>query len=209
MEEHLGKRELNRLRKRATIVSAARESFLQQGYAATSMSAIADELRCSKATMWSHFASKEELFIAVVDELVAEFSRDIDEVLTSQTFSATTLRLAALRFLNCLMREPSIKLFRLVLSEGERFPEIADAFYQRGPARVRKGISTFFATRFTEADAETLTRVFISALTGYRSDMLLRPVRPSEADREIFVDELVAMIDWPDPRPGASAAPTT
>ncbi|MBH0112399.1 TetR/AcrR family transcriptional regulator [Novosphingobium sp. YJ-S2-02] len=209
MEENLGKRELNRLRKRATIVSAARESFLQQGYAATSMSAIADELRCSKATMWSHFASKEELFIAVVDELVAEFSRDIDEVLTSQTFSATTLRRAALRFLNCLMREPSIMLFRLVLSEGERFPEIADAFYQRGPARVRKGIRTFFATRFTEADSETLTRVIISALTGYRSDMLLRPVRPSEVDREIFVDELVAMIDWPDPRPGASVTPTT
>lgn len=209
MEENLGKRELNRLRKRATIVSAARESFLQQGYAATSMSAIADELRCSKATMWSHFASKEELFIAVVDELVAEFSRDIDEVLTSQTFSATTLRRAALRFLNCLMREPSIMLFRLVLSEGERFPEIADAFYQRGPARVRKGIRTFFATRFTEADSETLTRVFISALTGYRSDMLLRPVRPSEVDREIFVDELVAMIDWPDPRPDASVTPTT
>lgn len=199
MDENLGKREINRLRKRANIVSAARDSFLQQGYAATSMTAIADRLRCSKATMWSHFASKEDLFIAVVDELVSEFARDLDEVLTSQPFSIPTLRRASVRFLDCLMREPSIMLFRLVLSEGERFPEIAEAFYERGPAFVRKSVCAFFATHFAREDARLLTRVLVSALTGFRSDMLLRPVKPSAADREAFVDELIALIDWPPP----------
>ncbi|MCJ2184427.1 TetR/AcrR family transcriptional regulator [Novosphingobium sp. 1949] len=177
-------------------MAAARDAFLDQGYAATSMSAVTDRLGCSKATMWSHFSSKEELFAAVIDDLVDTFSSDIDEVLTSQTFSLPAMRRACLRFLECLMSEPSIRLFRLVLSEGSRFPEINEMFYQRGPAKVRRGIRAFYATRFCDADADMLTQVATSALTGFRSDILLRPEKPGPNESETFVDNLINLIDW-------------
>ncbi|MBT0666941.1 TetR/AcrR family transcriptional regulator [Novosphingobium profundi] len=196
MEENIGKRELNKARKRAAIVEAARQSFLEQGYAATSMSAVADALSCSKATMWSHFNSKEDLFAAVIDELVDEFSQEIDEVLTQQTFSHPALRRACLRFLDCLLAGHSIRLFRLVVGEGERFPEINVMFYSRGPEKLRRRVRAFFATAFSDAAAERLTIAMLSAIMGYRSDILLRPAQPGPAERQVFVDNLIEMIDW-------------
>lgn len=196
MKDLMGKRELNKARKRAEIVDIATRSFFQHGYAATSMSAVAEELGGSKATLWAHFCSKEELFAAVIDQQVESFSRDIDEVLTSQTFSLPALRRALLRFLDCLLYENSVRLFRLVLSEGGRFPEVAEMFYSRGPAKIRRCIVDFYATRFQEADSVRLAQVTIAAITGYRSDILLRPIKPTVAEREAFVDNLIALIDW-------------
>jgi AcrR family transcriptional regulator len=53
--------------KRAAIVKIAYEAFLTDGYAATSMSSIAAKVGGSKATLYNYFASKEELFAAVIE----------------------------------------------------------------------------------------------------------------------------------------------
>lgn len=199
MTDMIGKRQLNKARKREAIVDVATRAFLENGYAATSMSAIADELGGSKATLWAHFSSKEELFAAVVDGQVDTFSADITETLVSQTFSIPALRRAAVRFLECLLRANSIQLYRLVMSEGERFPEINEMFYSRGPLKVRRCMRDFFETRFTPDQAQQLTRILVSAITGYRSDILMRPDKPAAAEREQFIDLLLASIVWPEP----------
>jgi AcrR family transcriptional regulator len=197
MTENPGKRELNKAKKRAAIVEVATKSFFERGYAATTMSSIADELGGSKATLWAHFSSKEELFAAVVDNKVDAFAQEVNEVLTGQAFSFPALRRACLRFLDCLLRENSVQLFRLVLSEGERFPEINEMFYERGPWRFRSCITEFYATHFTREEAERLTLVTVAAIVGYRSDILMRPKRPTLKEREAFVDNLIGLIDWP------------
>ncbi|MCT2399825.1 TetR/AcrR family transcriptional regulator [Novosphingobium mangrovi (ex Huang et al. 2023)] len=190
----MGKREQNKARKRAEIVDIATRSFFERGYAATSMSAIAEELGGSKATLWAHFGSKEDLFAAVIDSQIDTFARDIDEVLTSQIYSVPTLHRFCLRFLDCLLRKNSIELYRLVLSDGERFPEIREMFYTRGPAKIRECVVGFYATHFDRDQAGKLMQLTVSAITGYRSDILVRPDKPTKADRETFVDNLVALI---------------
>lgn len=195
----LSKRELNKVRKRAEIVRIASGMFLEQGYAATTMSGIADAVGGSKATLWAHFASKEDLFTAVVDLHVETFARDVDEVLTGQSFSIPALRRACLRFIDCLLRTSSVMLYRLVTSEGERFPEIKEAFYTRGPIKLRGAISTFFATAFDAEEAARLTQLISSAVTGYRSDVLLRPTPADLAEHVAFVENLIGHISWPAP----------
>ncbi|MFC0204184.1 TetR/AcrR family transcriptional regulator [Novosphingobium soli] len=197
MAERIGKRELNKARKRAQIVRLASRMFLDESYATTTMSAIADALGGSKATLWAHFSAKEELFAAVVDLHVETFSSDIDEVLTGQAFSVPALRRACLRFIDCLLRENSVLLYRLVMSEGDRFPEVKETFYTRGPAKLRACITDFFATRFHRTEALRLTQIVVSAVTGYRSDVLLRPSRSTRAQHEAFVDSLLELIAWP------------
>ena len=197
MTVSIGKRELNKARKRAEIVQVATRLFFEQGYAATTMSAIADALGGSKATLWAHFSSKEELFAAIVDLQVEAFSRDVDEVLTGQTFSLPALRRACLRFIDCLLRKNSILLYRLVMSEGERFPEIKVMFYERGPVKLRTCITEFFATRFEDEEAARLTQCTMSAVTGYRTDVLLRPSRATRAQHEAFVDNLLSHVAFP------------
>ena len=50
----------------AIILDVARDCFLAEGYAATSMSTIAARLGGSKGTLYNYFKNKEDLFAAVV-----------------------------------------------------------------------------------------------------------------------------------------------
>src|SRR3954454_512650 len=52
--------------KAAIVLRAARRAFLAAGFGAVSMDAIAREAGVSKATVYAHFGSKEELFGAVI-----------------------------------------------------------------------------------------------------------------------------------------------
>lgn len=191
------KRERNRAERRASIVEVATRWFFEHGYAATSMSAIAEELGGSKATLWSHFASKDELFAAVVDEQVRRFSEDITEFLTTQTFSIASLKRFLKRFLECLMQEESIKLFRLVIGEGERFPEIQELFWVRGPALMFEQVCDFYGTAFERDEARRLARVTIAAIAGFRSHMVIAPPEVVKSEAALFVDSLVSHLHFP------------
>jgi hypothetical protein len=92
-----------------------------------------------------------------------------------------------------------------LLGEGERFPEINEMFYSRGPLKIRRCMRDFFETCFTEDQAQQLTRIMTAAIAGYRSDILMRPDKPGAAEREQFVDQLIAAIVWPEPREGCEA----
>jgi TetR/AcrR family transcriptional regulator, regulator of autoinduction and epiphytic fitness len=58
--------------KRQAIVAAATEVFAQQGFELASMDAIAEYANASKRTVYNHFSSKDELFYAVVGQLLSE-----------------------------------------------------------------------------------------------------------------------------------------
>ena len=53
--------------KAESILAAAKRTFLAAGFGAVSMDSIAREARVSKATVYAHFGSKEELFGAVIE----------------------------------------------------------------------------------------------------------------------------------------------
>jgi AcrR family transcriptional regulator len=194
MEVTTGKREQNRQKRRAVIVEVATRAFLEQGYAATSMSAIADELGGSKATLWSHFASKEELFIAVVDGQVVQFASEMENVLVEAPFSAEALHRYCLRFLRTLMRPHAVALFRVIMGDGGRFPEINSIFHVRGPARLQAYLSEFLGTRFPTDEAARLALLINSALVGWRSQMLTRPDAVGASELEQFVDDFIARL---------------
>ncbi|PEQ12800.1 hypothetical protein B2G71_10950 [Novosphingobium sp. PC22D] len=207
MTQKLGKRELNRAKRRASIVEVAKDAFLEQGYAATSMSAIAEQLGGSKATMWSHFSSKEELFAAVVDEQVRRFGEDIEDVMSARRFSVPALRRLIERVLDRMSKPDSTRLYRLVIGEGERFPEITTTFWERGPAMMYQHITAFYATEFEPAESRRLTRLTMAAITGFRSQMLIAP--PGELEQGItpFVETFMTYLRFPEP-PSDAVAPT-
>lgn len=189
-----GKREQNRQKRRAVIVEAARRAFLDQGYSATSMSAIADELGGSKATLWSHFASKEELFIAVVDAQVAIFASAMEVTLEGGTFSIELLHRYCRQFLTMLMQPDAIALFRLIMGDGGRFPEINGVFHVRGPARVVAYLTDFLATRFPRDESSRLAMLINAVLIGWRAQMLTRPEPMRAGELEHFVDDFIAHL---------------
>jgi hypothetical protein len=38
----------------------------------------------------------------------------------------------------------------------------------------------------------------MAAVTGFRADILLRTAKPTQDEREAFVDTLIQLIDWPE-----------
>src|ERR1700737_1651174 len=64
--ENIDRKEGPLASKAESILAAAKRSFLAAGFGAVSMDAIAREAGVSKATVYAHFAGKEELFGAMI-----------------------------------------------------------------------------------------------------------------------------------------------
>src|SRR5262245_8068142 len=61
--------------KREQILQAARTLFLERGFSGTSTDALAAMAGVSKETLYIYFPSKEALLAAVLEHLIADFSR--------------------------------------------------------------------------------------------------------------------------------------
>jgi AcrR family transcriptional regulator len=136
--------------KRAVIISTARAAFFAQGYGATSMSAIAATVGGSKTTLWSHFRSKEELFAAVVDDIVERYGTALSIDLPPDAPVAQTLERFAAALMSTIMSSPIIDLHRLVTGEAARFPELVTVFWERGPKRGKARVAAYIAAAMAD-----------------------------------------------------------
>ena len=59
-------------RNRALLLNAARRVFLERGYYAATLDQIADEAGFSKGAVYSRFASKADMFLALLEDRIAE-----------------------------------------------------------------------------------------------------------------------------------------
>ncbi|UVO55186.1 TetR/AcrR family transcriptional regulator [Sphingomonas sp. SUN039] len=136
--------------KRAAIVATARAAFFAQGYGATSMSSIAATVGGSKTTLWSHFRSKEELFAAVVDDIVERYGTALSIELPPGAPVAPTLEIFASALMATILSAPIIDLHRVVTGEAGRFPELAALFWERGPKRGKARLAAYFAAAMAD-----------------------------------------------------------
>ncbi|MCC7274512.1 MAG: TetR/AcrR family transcriptional regulator [Alphaproteobacteria bacterium] len=135
------KRETDR---RAGIIEIAHAAFLADGYAATSMSAIAARLGGSKGTLYNYFPSKEDLFVAVIETRCEEIMAFIYEVELEGGDFAQALNRLGRRFLGFALGEEAIATYRLVTAESGRFPEVGRALYERGFQRGIARLAAYF-----------------------------------------------------------------
>ena len=125
--------------KRERIHQAAQTLFMQQGFEATSMDAIAEAAAVSKPTLYRYYQSKEALFIAVLEHLALhQLSEDILLVLRDRPMdSLATLEQAlavwAQEMIKNLLHPAYIGLLRLLIAELPRFPSLGARFAQAVP----------------------------------------------------------------------------
>jgi AcrR family transcriptional regulator len=128
------------------IVLAAREHFLQDGFAGTSMDAIAKSAGVSVKTIYGHFANKDELFskvMACTDHLLSsELPPDSELAERFAWFCEATQRglmEAGQEYLRHLLSEEQLALYRVVTRDADRFPDLGRQ-YHKNVARGRTGI---------------------------------------------------------------------
>lgn len=119
-------------RKRDLIVNAAREAFLNGGYADTSMDSIAKGAGVSIKTVYRHFENKDDLFVAVMR---AACSTDIcggppAHRVWPDKPPQVALNLAAIEYLRHALSAEQVALYRVVLRDAGRFPELGKQYSQ-------------------------------------------------------------------------------
>jgi TetR/AcrR family transcriptional repressor of mexJK operon len=116
------------------LLAIAREVFLVQGFAGTTMDAVAAGARISKQTLYRQYASKDVLFAAVVRDWVDQGSEAMRPH-TRALLDAPDVRDGLLRLARILqagvLSGPVLQMRTLVAAEAERFPEVAADYVAR------------------------------------------------------------------------------
>lgn len=130
--------------KRIAIVEAATRLFLDRGYQAVSMDAIADAATVSKRTVYSHFSNKETLFGAVMQMMCRRFNRLESQDGPLSGPPEEVLSLLGIDFLTLITSPEAVALYRVVTAEAPRHPKLAEVFAQNGPDPFCTLLSGYF-----------------------------------------------------------------
>ncbi|HET6195823.1 MAG TPA: TetR/AcrR family transcriptional regulator [Acetobacteraceae bacterium] len=180
--------------KRHAMLEAAASLFMAHGYGAVSMDAVARAAGVSKATLYAHFSSKEQLFatiigdacrqkIALGDELLPADAADVRSALTG--FGGRLLRF--------FLEARPLALHRVVIGESPRFPELGRAFYDNGPKALIGMFAAWLAEqtragRLAAHDPAMAAEQFVAMLRTspfLRASLGLGPVTEAEIDATV------------------------
>jgi TetR/AcrR family transcriptional repressor of mexJK operon len=127
------------------VLAAASALFRAKGYEATSMDAVAKMAGVSKATVYAHFRSKDELFAAIVAQIAGQLAREIRVVMEAGLPLDQALTGIGERFLAMLVNPDRIRMFRMMAAQVDRFPELGRVFYRSGPMVMHDCLAGFLA----------------------------------------------------------------
>ena len=176
------------------IVLVATDLFLGQGFGATSIEAVAAAAGVSKRTFYHRFRDKPDLFRAVVRRLIARWATPYEAELAVVAEQAEPIEEALLktarRILAAALSPEALQLYRLLIAEAPRFPELAHIITEQSAGAGRR-LGQFLAGegqagRLALDDAGSAAEQFINmVLAGPRRRALgLGPaMKPPELER--------------------------
>lgn len=184
--------------KRQQILAGAKQEFLAQGFAATSVDRIAAAAGVSKATIYSHFDGKEGLFKALVEAMAQQRLQEISPQLLTDLPPRQVLRHIAEDALGNATHRPEFQAFhRVIIGESDRFPKLSRTFVECLMKPGVERLSHYLAQQpqLKIADPEATARVFMGAIVHFamvQEIMHGDEVMPMERDR--LVTTLVDLI---------------
>jgi AcrR family transcriptional regulator len=144
------------------ILEAALEEFTERGYGGARMAAVAERAGIAKGLIYHYFPSKTALFEATIRARMEGIFAAAERHVTGLGGSATeALRgLVALAYDRLREEGRERMLFRLIVAESERFPELArfyhDAILSRGTAIIRSLLAAGTASGEFRAEVAAL-----------------------------------------------------
>lgn len=159
--------------RRGHYVEVALRLFAEHGYHGVTMDQVVAEAGGSKATLYRYFASKEELFEALIDDVRAgtESTPALDDLRDLDLAEALD-RVG--RDVAAAALDPRVTvLFRMALGEFNRFPELARALFERGPATSYRRLIAMLELRAASGevvvpDLQVAAEQFFGGIVGHQ-----------------------------------------
>ncbi len=190
---------MKKLSVRERVLKIARDKFLKHGFYKISMDRLVQELRTSKSSLYNHFRSKDELVLAVIDELNLEINRKLETVLKDDKLTFKGKLIAISEFTSRLLSEVSEEFLRdLELHTPDIWEHYQDNRLQRINKYYRKlfeiGIQEGFVR--SDMDPDMILTVYlclteIPLRAGYLDDLGMKNQQIYDDITEIFLNGIL------------------
>jgi len=130
--------------KRQQIIAGARQVFTELGFERASVDLIAAKAGVSKATIYNHYADKRALFIACIEQDAAELHAELDRCVGEPASDVEHgLQLVGEKTMRVFLAPPIVALYRHIIAEAGRFPDLGRTIFERGPDVLQGAIASY------------------------------------------------------------------
>lgn len=155
--------------KRATILTAAEQLFLTEGYERASVDSIARLAQVSKRTVYDHFGDKGTIFLRVIERahngLTDAISAALDEELTEGRDLREALTAFSRRVVTQTFPSSDYVTFRRLTAQRWLIPQLAEATRDRPERMLEERFSALAARGEIRTDNPCLAARHFTALT--------------------------------------------
>ena len=185
--------------KRRAILDAAALIFMRDGFGLAGIDDIVAESGVSKRTLYAHFPSKEALFGAIIEEWCDRILAPLQEADIGQRDPRETLIAVGRLLLDVILSPEGISLYRVVVAEAPRFPNLGRIFYDSGHEPGAELLSGYIRRKIEEGvfravDSRKAAEGFYQLVIGFIHDRMLLGM-DVEADPEEIEAQLAFAAD--------------
>lgn len=152
--------------RREAILAAALDEFSARGFAAARLDDVAARAGVAKGTIYLYFDDKENLF----QELVRARMVPVVGTLESAFRTDLPLHVVVERAVDIFVREiyetPRKQVMRLIISEGPRFPALAEFYYREVLGRLLKALRGYLGRAYERGELADDTLIRFPQLIG-------------------------------------------
>jgi TetR/AcrR family transcriptional repressor of mexJK operon len=146
--------------KRTQILDGAATVFAADGYEGASMARIAAVAGVSKGTLYNHFDGKAALFTAYVGEKCDQYLAHVFDGANHDGDPAEVLRGIGKRMVQMMLSDVGLAIYRVVIAEAAKFPDLARGFFEAGPARATGFMADWLAEETRRGQLSVADPVF-------------------------------------------------
>ena len=190
-------------RRKARVMAIATDLFIQNGYAGTSLIDIARGAGVATRTLYQHFGDKEALFREVVYARDTAGAIDKPRIADGDTLFDTLMRVAQYT-IDVTYRPRAVGLMRLMIAEGQRFPDFMKQAANSIYGRFQRNIANVFvaleeAGCIPHGDHARSAQLFSDLVNGSGPLMVYtewRAALPSQEEMELRVELFIRGRFW-------------
>ncbi|AKK00917.1 TetR family transcriptional regulator [Pseudomonas sp. Cab53] len=179
------------------LLAVAAEQFLDRGFDGVAVDDLIARVGGSRSNIYSHFGGKEGLFKEAMLNLCVEVAKPLEQLNIANGKPEQVLPLLGKRLLDTALAPRTLALHRLLVNEGRRFPDIAQAMWDVSYGKAVDILASWIATQqesgkglANTVPAKTLAEHFISLVSGHTKLLAASGLRSSLlSDSEI--DDIV------------------
>jgi TetR/AcrR family transcriptional regulator, mexJK operon transcriptional repressor len=159
-------------RRRTAVLAAAQSVFLERGFGAATLDDVIRRVGGSRATLYAQFGGKEGLFAAIIANMCAQLTTSLsEEYVELDRPPEEVLRRFGASLMALLMSPEGLALYRVVIGESSRFPDLGRQVFLAGPQTGAAQLADYLrrqtrAGRLAVRDPELSARHFLEMVKG-------------------------------------------